>query len=113
MDVVAAILIGIGVIIGAIMASYGFQKKHIPKGLAIGHGVFVGLGLLLLLIYALTTHSHHKHWDSIIIFLIAASGGIYLFMQDLKKHYFKLWILLAHASIGMFGIIWITIHLLN
>ncbi len=113
MDIIAAILIGIGVIIGSVMASYGFQKKHIPKGLAIGHGIFVSLGIIVLLIYALTTDSHHKHWDSIIIFLIAATGGIYLFIRDLKKHYFRLWILLIHATIGFFGIIWITIHLLN
>lgn len=113
MDAAAAILIGIGVIIGSVMASYGFQKKHIPKGLAIAHGIFVGLGLILLVIYALTTDSHHKHWDSIIIFLIAATGGIYLFIRDLKKHYFRLWILLVHASIGFFGIIWISIHLLQ
>ena len=113
MDITAAILIGIGVIIGSIMASYGFQKKHIPKGLAITHGIFVGLGIILLLIYAFTTDSHHKHWDSIIIFLIAAIGGIYLFIRDLKKHHFKLWILVLHASLGLFGIIWITIHLLH
>lgn len=113
MDIIAAILIGIGVIIGSVMASYRFQKKHIPKGLAIFHGIFVSLGIILLLIYALTTDSHHKHWDSIIIFLIAATGGIYLFIRDLKKHFFRLWILLVHATIGFFGIIWITIHLLN
>ncbi len=113
MDIIAAILIGIGVIVGAVMASYGFQKKHIPKGLAILHGMFVGIGVIILLIYALTTQSHHKHWDSIIIFFIAASGGIYLFMQDIKKHYFKMYILIVHASIGLFGMIWITIHLIS
>lgn len=111
MDIIAALLIGTGVLIGVVMASYGFQRKHIPKGLAFAHGIFVGLGLILLLVYALTTHSHHKHWDSIIIFFIAATGGIYLFIQDLKKHYFKLWMLMIHASIGLFGIVWITIHL--
>ena len=113
MDAAAAILIGMGVIIGSVMASYGFQKKHIPKGLAIAHGAFVGIGLIVLVIYALTTPAQHKHWDSIIIFTIAASGGIYLFIRDLKKHYFKRWILVVHASIGFLGLVWITIHLLE
>lgn len=113
MDTIAAILIGTGVIIGSIMASYGFQRKHIPKGLALLHGIFVGLGIILLLIFALSTSEQHKHWDSIVIFLVAASGGIYLFIRDLKKHNFKLWVLLVHASVGLFGIIWITIHLLE
>jgi hypothetical protein len=113
MDKIAAILIGIGVIIGGIMAFYGFQKKHIPKGLAFGHGIFVALGIILLVIYALTTESHNKHWDNIIVFLIAAAGGTYLFFRDLKKHFFEIWILVMHASIGLFGFIWLIIHFLE
>jgi peptidoglycan/LPS O-acetylase OafA/YrhL len=113
MDTIAAILIGIGVLIGGIMAFYGFQNKHIPKGLAIWHGIFVALGIILLVIYALTTDSHHKHWDNIIVFLIAAAGGIYLLIRDLKKRFFKMWILVMHASIGLFGIIYLIIHLLE
>jgi hypothetical protein len=112
METAAAISIGIGVIIGSIMASYGFQKKHIPKGLAVLHGIFIGLGFILLLIFAFTTTKQHKHWDSIIILLIAASGGIYLFINDLKKHFFKIWIMVVHASVGLFGIIWIISHLI-
>ncbi|MFW6371616.1 MAG: hypothetical protein ACOC10_10485 [Bacteroidota bacterium] len=90
MDIIAAVFIGIGGVIGALMASYGFQKKHIPKGLVFAQGAFLGLGIILLNIDALATQSNHKHWDSIIIFIGAAAGGIYLLMQDLKKHYFKL-----------------------
>ena len=113
MATVAAILIGIGILIGVIMATYGFQKQQIPKGLAILHGIAVGSGIILLLIYALTTSSHHKHWDSLIIFGLTAVVGIYLLIRDLKKRFFKPWILILHATMGLGGIAWITIHLLE
>ena len=113
MDVLAAIFIGLGVIVGAIMATYGFQKQHIPKGLAMIHGALVSIGIILLLIYALTTSSHHKHWDSLIIFTVAALGGIYLLERDLRKRELPIWVLIIHAALGLGGIAWITIHLLK
>lgn len=113
MATIAAILIGIGVLIGSVMATFGFQKQQIPKGLAVLHGIAVGSGMILLLIYALTTSSHHKHWDSLIIFGITAVVGIYLLIKDLKKRCFKTWVLILHALLGLGGIAWITIHLLE
>lgn len=113
MDIAGAILIAVGIIIGGVMSRYGLQKKHIPKGLTISHGIFVVLGLICLLIYAFTTSGHHKHWESIIIFTVAAMGGIYLLDQDLRKHKFPIWVLAVHAVIGLGGLIWLTIHLFH
>ena len=84
MDVAAAILIACGVVVGGLMATWGLKGEHIPKGLAILHGIFVASGLILLLIYALTTDSHHRHWDSITIFIVAATGGFYMLTRDLR-----------------------------
>ncbi|MFP4469307.1 MAG: hypothetical protein ACLFPE_01410 [Bacteroidales bacterium] len=113
MEVLAAILIGLGVIVGGVMAYFGLQKNPIPKGLAILHGALVGTGIILLLIYAITTGSHHKHWDSIIIFLIAATGGVYLLMKDLTSNKPPIAVMIVHALIGLGGIVWLTVHLFH
>ena len=113
MDVAAAILIACGVVVGGLMATWGLKGEHIPKGLAILHGIFVASGLILLLIYALTTDSHHRHWDSITIFIVAATGGFYMLTRDLRMKGIPPWLLIVHALLGLGGLAWITIHLLG
>lgn len=113
MDVAAAILIGCGIIVGGVMATRGLKGEHIPKGLAILHGIFVASGLILLLIYALTTESHHRHWDSVAIFIVAATGGFYMLTRDLRMKGIPPWLLIVHALLGLGGFVWLMIHLLN
>jgi predicted membrane channel-forming protein YqfA (hemolysin III family) len=70
------------------------QKKHPPKAIVFAHGAFAVLGILLILIFALTTEQHHKHWYSFTIFYIAAVVGVYKFSRDIRhKNVPKSWLL--------------------
>ena len=113
MVITAVILIGIAVFLGAYLLSYVLQQKIPPKGIAIAHGTAAVLGIIVLLIFALTTQQHHKHWDSLVIFAIAAVVGLYLFSRDLRHKAVPKWLAVVHGAVGLGGLAWILIHVLH
>lgn len=113
MEILAIVLIVLGVLIGITMAIYVFKGQHIPKALAIFHGAAVVLGVVLLLINAFSTESHHKHWESIIIFAAAAIGGGYMFGRDIRHKKFPVWLMVVHAILGLGGLILLTTRVMG
>lgn len=113
MVIAAIILISLAVFLGAYLLSYVLQGQHPPKAIAFAHGTFAVLGIIFILLYALTTDEHHKHWDSLIIFSLAAIVGLYLFSRDLRHKNVPKWVAILHGSVGLFGLIWILIHVLH
>lgn len=111
MVLTAVVLISLAVILGLYLIKFVLKGKTPPKGVAIIHGTFAVLGILVLLIYALTTGSHHKHWDSIVIFIIAASVGVYLFAKDIRHLKIPKWVAVVHGIIGLTGLSWILYHI--
>lgn len=112
--VIAAILfISLAVFLGGYLLSYVLQAKHPPKAIVFAHGGAAIIGILLILIFALTTEQHHKHWDSFVIFSVAAIVGLYLFSRDIRHKNVPKWVAVVHGSVGLFGIIWILIHVLH
>lgn len=113
MVIAAVILIGVAVILGGYLLSFVLQEKNPPKGIAIAHGTAAVLGILVLLIYALTTEDHHKHWESLVIFVIAAVVGLYLFSRDLRHKKIPRWLAVLHGVVGLGGLTWILIHIIH
>lgn len=113
MVITAVILISIAVILGAYLLSYVLQQKIPPKAIAIAHGTAAVLGILVLLTFALTTEKHHKHWDSFIIFTVAATVGLYLFSRDIRHKNVPQWLAVLHGAVGLGGLAWILIHILH
>jgi TctA family transporter len=113
MIIAAITLITFAVILGSYLLKRILQKKHPPKAIVFAHGACAVLGIILILIYALTTDEHHKHWDSFVIFSIAAIVGIYLFSRDIRHKNVPKWLAILHGSVGLFGIVWILTHVLH
>lgn len=113
MVITAIILFTLAVFLGAYLLTYVLQGKHPPKAIVFAHGTFAVLGIVILLIFALTTEQHHKHWDSFTIFSVAAIGGLYLFSRDIRHKNVPKWVAIIHAGLGLFGFIWILTHVLK
>lgn len=110
MVITAIILISLAVILGLYLITFVLKNKTPPKGVALIHGALAAFGIIVLLIYAFTTSSHHKHWDSIAIFVTAATGGIYLIFKDIRHKKIPVWVAVLHGSIGLTGLGWILYH---
>ncbi len=113
MVLTAVILICLAVFLGAYLLSYILQHKNPPKAIVFAHGAAAVLGILVLLTYALTTEKHHKHWDSLIVFGLAAIVGLYLFSRDIRHKNVPKWVAVLHGGVGLGGFAWILIHVLN
>ena len=106
----AIVLIAIAATLGAIMLYYLLTGRHIPKGLAFVHGPLAIAGLVVLICYAVITTHHHKHYESIVLFSIAAVGGLVLFYKDITGKRIPKWLAVLHALLAITGFLFLLVH---
>ena len=73
-------LFSLGALVGMYLLALVLQKKETPKFVAFIHGAFVATALVLLFIY---NSNHPGFIEAIILFVIAALGGLTLIVRDL------------------------------
>ena len=66
------------------------------------HGIFAAFALIILIIYAFQNSAHYPK-ASIILFIVAALIGFYMFAEDLKKKFSPIWLAIVHALLGVAG----------
>lgn len=110
MVIAAIILLSIAALLGIILLTYVLRNKPTPKGLAFIHGPVAFIAVVVLLVYAVTTTNEHKHWESIILFLTAALGGIILIYRDLTGKSIPKLLAVAHGLIAVTGYVILLYH---
>ena len=113
MDIIASLFFLVAAFIGSVLLTHLLKMGHAPKKTAHIHGALVVTGLVLLIIYAFVTENKNKQIDTILIFLLAASLGLYLYSRDKKQQKPNKWAAFLHAALGTGGLIWILIYVLN
>jgi peptidoglycan/LPS O-acetylase OafA/YrhL len=88
-------------ILGMLLLSYVLGDKKTPKGIALIHGPVAATGIILLLIY--TFKQTPSPIESLILFVIAALGGIILFYRDIAGKSVPKWLAVAHGLIAVCG----------
>lgn len=94
-------LFALAAVMGLIVAISIFNKKpETPKAAVYLHG---GLGATALVFLILYTVDHPDHYPivSLILFVVAALGGFYLFFNDLKKKPGPMTVVVIHALIAV------------
>ena len=86
--------------VGLAMALMHANGTKSGKGLGVLHGVFVvsGLGAL---VAGLASASAPLGWWILVSFLVAASGGAYLFSRQLKDEPWPGWVIVAHGGLAL------------
>ena len=103
--VVAAVLFGVAALGGAFLALLRFQKKPLPFGVAILHGLLAALGLIILLtsvISAASTGPLPK--VALGLLVVAALGGFALFSFHVRKKELPIPLVLVHAVVAVAGL---------
>lgn len=102
MDIASAVLIALGAVLGVIMLSNLLKGHHIPKALTFIHGLLVVTGLLFLVIFNIS-NPVAANWISVGLFLLAAMGGIYILIHDIKHEKVPLTVVIIHGMVAVSG----------
>lgn len=83
------------------MLSLVLREQKTPKVVALLHGAFAVTGLVLLVVYY--TRNDVRPLTSIIVFAVAALGGLVLFYTDITGKPIPKWLAVGHGLIALTG----------
>lgn len=95
-------------LIGLYMLFLVLQKKPVPKGAAIIHGVLAATALVLLIVDMIQTGADTV--QIVVLFLITALGGIVLFARDLTGRSLPKSLAVIHELLAVTGFIFLLIY---
>lgn len=102
------ILFGIAAMVGVYLLTLVLQKKETPKGIVLTHGVLAATALVLLIIHTLNTGADLV--QAIVLFIIAALGGVVLFVRDLTGKSLPAGLAVAHGLLAVSGFVFLLIY---
>jgi hypothetical protein len=108
----AIILFLVAAIFGLILLPAILQDIPTPKPAILLHGSFAALALLLIVIYILIYGADPLLITSLILFIIAALGGITLVTLDIKKKPIPKLLAIIHPLIAAAGLVVLIIYVL-
>jgi hypothetical protein len=95
-------LFAIGAIVGMYLLAFVLQGKETPKIVAVIHGLFVAIALIMLIVY---NSKNPGLTESIVLFIIAALGGIVLFVRDISNKPIPKWLAVVHGLVAVVGFV--------
>lgn len=100
-------LFALGAIIGMYLLALVLQKKETPKFVAFIHGAFVATALILLIVY---NSGQPGLIESIVLFVVAALGGVVLIFRDLTAKSLPKWLAVVHGLIAVAGFVFLLVY---
>ncbi|MFL5765924.1 MAG: hypothetical protein ACJ77K_18405 [Bacteroidia bacterium] len=97
-------LFALGALVGMYLLALVLQKKETPKFVAFIHGAFVVAALILLITYSLQNPGLR---EAIVLFVIAAIGGLVLIIRDVTAKPIPRWLAVVHGLIAVSGFIFL------
>ena len=98
------VLFAVSAVLGLTILIKWLTKKEAPKSVIYSHGIVAAVGLVLLIVYALSNPDHFPK-ASILFFTAAAIGGFYMFFNDIKKKTSPLAVAFIHALLAVGGVV--------
>jgi|SRR5215218_4208086 len=95
-------LFALAAVIGILIFKNWLTSAKTSRTVVYLHGIFAATALVLLLVFTLQ-NSANMLQTSLILFVIAALGGIYMFVQDLKGKFSPIWLATVHALLAVAG----------
>lgn len=96
-------LFSLAAILGMYLLSFVLRNRETPKGIAFIHGPVAAIALVILIIYSIK--NDHAFTTSIVLFVMAALGGIILIVRDLSGKPLPKWLAIAHGLIAVAGFV--------
>jgi NAD/NADP transhydrogenase beta subunit len=98
------VLFALAAVVGFIILKNWLTSAETSRTTVYLHGVFAALALVLLVVYAFQNPANYPK-ASIILFVIGALLGFYMFAEDLRKKFSPTWLAVVHALFGVAGLL--------
>ena len=105
---VSLVLFALAALIGIYLITQVFQGKLPSKAVALTHGGLAATALVLLIVHTFRTGADLT--DVIILFIIAALGGIALFVRHVTGKSLPRGLALVHALIAVTALVFLLVH---
>src|SRR5262245_14829161 len=99
----AAALFALGACVGAFLAFCHFTGRERKLPVALLHGLFVASGILCLVVGYFTNRLSGMASVALVVFLVVAVGGFYLFFRHLRKEPLPTHIVIMHGAGAVIG----------
>lgn len=99
---ITILLFALAAIAGFIILKNWLTSAETSRTIVYLHGIFAVVALVLLVVYALQNPANYPK-ASIILFVVGALIGFYMFAEDLKKKFSPTWLAIVHALFGVAG----------
>lgn len=95
-------LFAVAAVLGLIILIRWLTKREASRTVIYSHGLAAAIALVMLIVFAVNNPDHFPK-VSIILFVIAALGGFYMFFRDLQKKSSPMAIAFVHALLAVGG----------
>src|SRR5215213_6773731 len=98
----AIALFAVAAILGILIFKNWLTSAKTSRGVVYAHGIIAATALILLLVVVFQNGISALR-TSVILFIIAALGGIYMFVRDLRGKFSPMWLATVHALLAVAG----------
>ena len=113
MLVAAIACFAIAAIGGVVLAFLHLSRKNAPVGIAVLHGLLAVAGVILLLVGMGQGQASRMLITALVLFLIAAVGGLVLFTMHLRSRPLPVPLLLIHALVAVAAFLTLLVGVLR
>jgi uncharacterized membrane protein HdeD (DUF308 family) len=100
----AIILFALAALLGIIILIKWLTKKDASKAVVYSHGIVAAIALVILVVYALQNKTNYPQ-VSLILFIVAALFGFYMFFRSLQNKMSPLTVAFIHALLAVGGFV--------
>ena len=104
-------LFAIAAVIGILIFKNWLTSAKTSRTVVYLHGLFAATALVLLLFFVYRNGVNALQ-TSLILFVIAALGGIYMFVRDLRGKFSPIWLAVVHALLAVAGFLMLIFYVI-
>jgi hypothetical protein len=112
MLITTLVLFALAALLGLAVARQIFQRKPTSKGVAVAHGACGAAGLVALILQAVKSPSTLLI-TAIGLFVVAALGGMLVFVNDLRGKVGPIGLVVIHALVAVVGVALVVVAALG
>lgn len=91
-------------VFGVMILAKWLTKQDASRSVVYAHGAFAAVALVLLVIYALQNPDNYPK-VGLVLFVLAALGGFYMFFRDLQKKMSPYFVAFLHGLLAVAGFV--------